>query len=71
MTKQDDTEQSIDTPFMDLEGAASYLKMKPGTLKNHRFRGTGPNYRKHGGIVVYHREDLEDWSKSRTIKGYR
>ncbi len=68
MKKKKDPELYIETPFMGLEDAASYLCMKPGTLKNLRFRGTGPAYRKHGGIVVYHREDLDDWSKSRTIK---
>lgn len=50
------------SPFLQLAEAASFLRLAPRTLDNMRQRGTGPLYSKHGGRVVYHRDDLIDWS---------
>lgn len=52
------------SPFYMLEEAARFLRLRPRTLDNMRSRGVGPIYCKHGGRVVYHRDDLESWSKS-------
>ena len=35
------------------------------TLDNLRWIGTGPKFRKHGGRIVYHIDDLEAWSEKR------
>ncbi len=44
--------------------AAEVLRLKPHTLENMRSYGTGPEYRKHGGRIFYHRRDLKHWSES-------
>ncbi len=50
------------SPFMTLQEAAAFLRLDQRTLDNMRQRGTGPVYSKHGGRVVYRRNDLIDWS---------
>lgn len=42
--------------------AANYLRVSPRTLERWRANGTGPKFRKHGGIVVYARNELERYS---------
>ena len=54
--------KAIDSPYLTTNEAAQYLRLKPRTLNNMRWRGEGPRYRKHGGKVLYHRRDLEGWS---------
>lgn len=44
--------------------AAEFLRLKPHTLENMRSYGTGPDYRKHGGRIFYHRRDIKTWSES-------
>ena len=41
-----------DSPFMTESEAADFLKLKAKTLRNMRWRGEGPSYRKHGSRVV-------------------
>lgn len=52
------------SPFLNVKEAAAYLRLKKRTLDNMRWQGIGPRFRKHGGRVVYHRDDLKDWSES-------
>lgn len=52
------------SPFLVTTEAADYLQLKKRTLENMRWRGQGPKFRKHGGRVCYHLDDLEDWSRS-------
>ncbi|MDZ4841636.1 MAG: helix-turn-helix domain-containing protein [Hyphomicrobium aestuarii] len=49
-------------PLMNTGEAAALLRLKPHTLENMRWQGTGPKFRKHGGRVYYHRRDLQIWS---------
>ena len=42
--------------------AAEFLRLKPHTLENMRWQGTGPPFRKHGGRVFYHRAEIKQWS---------
>jgi predicted site-specific integrase-resolvase len=42
--------------------AAEYLRVKPSTMANWRWKGVGPKYRKHGGTVVYPFEEIERYS---------
>jgi hypothetical protein len=42
--------------------AARFLRLSPRTLEKHRTYGTGPQYRKIGGRVVYTIPDLQAWS---------
>lgn len=53
----------IDSPFFTTDEAAQFLRLKERTLNNMRWRGEGPHYRKHGGRVMYHKRDLEGWSR--------
>jgi hypothetical protein len=41
--------------------AAEYLRLKPHTLENMRWQGTGPFFLKLGGRVFYRRADLKLW----------
>ena len=65
MSKLKTIQEEIVSPFLDTDAAAHYLLMSPKTLKNHRSIGSGPKYRKHGGRVAYHKEDLDQWSEER------
>lgn len=59
------------SPFLTSQEAADYLRLDVKTLNNMRWRGEGPNYRKHGGKVVYHQTDLEYWSTGRDAGDHR
>ena len=47
--------------FLEVE-AAKYLRMDVRTLRRHRTQETGPPFRRHGGVLVYHEKDLDGWS---------
>lgn len=53
------------SPFLDTSEASDYLRLKKRTLDNMRWLGTGPKYRKHGGRILYHIDDLDAWSSER------
>ncbi|MFZ5615858.1 MAG: helix-turn-helix domain-containing protein [Pseudomonadota bacterium] len=48
---------------MTVDEAAAYLRLTPRALENFRQVGGGPIYRKHGGRVVYHKDELDAWSE--------
>ena len=50
------------TPFLTVEEAATYLRLKKRTLDNMRWMGIGPKFRKHGGRIYYHEDELKEWS---------
>lgn len=50
--------------FLRTVEAARFLGLSPRTLEKHRSYGTGPQYRKLGGVVVYALADLERWADS-------
>ena len=54
------------SPFLNVKEAAAYLRLRKRTLDNMRWLGIGPRFRKHGGRVVYHSDDLTTWSDSAT-----
>jgi Helix-turn-helix domain len=51
-----------ESPFLTVEEAATFLRLKKRTLDNMRWLGTGPKFRKHGGRIYYHRDELREWS---------
>lgn len=53
--------------FLEIE-AAKYLRMDIRTLRRHRCDQTGPPFRRHGGILVYHENDLDGWSAHNSVK---
>jgi hypothetical protein len=48
--------------FLEIE-AALYLRMDLRTLRNHRIDNSGPCFRRHGGTLIYHENDLDLWSR--------
>lgn len=58
----------VDSPYLWASEAALYLRISLRALENFRASGEGPAYRKHGGRIVYHREDLERWSLRRRFQ---
>lgn len=48
--------------FLRTTEAARFLSLSGRTLEKHRTYGTGPEYRKIGGRVVYALEDLQRWA---------
>ncbi|SDR57672.1 transcriptional regulator, AlpA family [Rhizobiales bacterium GAS113] len=47
--------------FLRTPEAARFLGLSGRTLEKHRTYGTGPQYRKIGGRVVYALDDLKAW----------
>jgi predicted DNA-binding transcriptional regulator AlpA len=51
-----------DTRYLRTKEAAYYLSLSARTLEKHRTYGTGPEYRKVGGRVIYVLEELRLWA---------
>lgn len=56
---------SVESPYFTAAEAAAYLRLEESTLNAMRWRKEGPNWRKHGGKVVYHKDALDRWSRMR------
>jgi hypothetical protein len=54
--------------FFTIPEAAELMRVKRRTLDNFRWRGEGPRFRRHGGRIVYHRDDLMAWSDQRRAR---
>ena len=54
----------ITTParYLRTPAAGHFLGLSGRTLEKHRTYGTGPSYRKIGGLVVYTVDDLQAWA---------
>lgn len=52
------------TMFMSCEETAKELGVTKRTLRNWRYKGTGPPYRFFGRRVMYETEDVIGWMKS-------
>jgi excisionase family DNA binding protein len=57
------------TQFLNTTEAAELLKVKLSTIYAWIHQRKIP-YRKHGARVVFFREDLENWSKSKCVPTY-
>ncbi len=53
----------IESPYLTTEEAAAYLRISVRTLESFRQQKIGPAFQKHGGKVVYLKEDLDAWSR--------
>lgn len=58
------------SPFLTVNEAAEYLRLERRTLDNWRWAGLGPDWRKHGGRVVYHIDDLRAFSDGKGMRGH-
>ena len=52
------------SPFLTTKEAARYLRLRPSTLAQWRWTGSGPAYRKFGGRVVYSQQELEEFAEA-------
>lgn len=50
-------------PFLTIDETATLLRVNRRTLDNHRWKQTGPPYRRHGGRILYHRDEVIKWSE--------
>lgn len=50
--------------YLTTAEAAGLLRLSPRTLEKHRLYGTGPEYRKIGGRVVYPTDGVLAWAES-------
>lgn len=50
--------------YLTTPEAAQLVCLSPRTLEKHRLFGTGPNYRKIGGRVIYASTDVLEWAES-------
>lgn len=48
--------------YLRTPDAAVHLGLSPRTLEKHRCFGTGPEYHKLGGRIVYAIADLDTWA---------
>jgi hypothetical protein len=58
------------SPFLNTEQAAAYLKLSPRQLKRLRRAGNGPGFRRHSRYIQYHIDDLDDWSRGQSGRGF-
>ena len=47
----------IDNPFLTIDETAELLRVNRRTLDNLRWQDDGPPFRRHGGRIVYHRDE--------------
>lgn len=70
--RDDEAAPTPDVPdFLTIAEAAQLLRIHRRTLDNMRWRGTGPIFRRHGGRIVYQRDELLAWSAERKAKNTR
>jgi uncharacterized Zn finger protein len=48
-------------PLWDTDDLAEFLKLPPKTLREWRYKGTGPDYVRVGKHVRYHPADVLEW----------
>ena len=53
------SEKALASPWMDETQAAAYLGFKPRGLQGYRRKGGGPKWYMPGGLIRYHRDDLD------------
>lgn len=69
--RHDSAPASSVAEFLTIAEAAELLRVHRRTLDNMRWRGTGPTFRRHGGRIVYHRDELLAWSADRKARNTR
>lgn len=57
-----------DNPFLTIPEAAQLLRVNRRTLDNLRWQEEGPPFRRHGGRIVYNRNELLAWSEQRRAR---
>jgi predicted DNA-binding transcriptional regulator AlpA len=57
-----------DRRYLSERQAADYLGISDKTLQRHRGAGTGPQYIKCGGRVLYDIRDCDSWMESQKVQ---
>jgi hypothetical protein len=57
-----------DNPFLTIDETAELLRVNRRTLDNLRWQDAGPPFRRHGGRIVYHRNEVLAWSEQRRAR---
>jgi hypothetical protein len=57
-----------DSPFLTIAEAAQLLRVNRRTLDNLRWQNDGPPFRRHGGRIIYHRDEVLAWSERRRAR---
>jgi hypothetical protein len=55
----------IDSPYLNQQEAAEFLRLSPRTLEKFRLIGGGPAFHKFGRRAMYSLEDIMAWAKER------
>lgn len=50
-------------PYLNTRQAAHRLCISSRKLEEMRALGQGPRFRRHGRLVFYHVDDIDDWSR--------
>ncbi|MBV0888822.1 helix-turn-helix domain-containing protein [Komagataeibacter oboediens] len=58
----------LDEQLLTTPQAAHRLNISPRTLERYRCRGSGPVFRKMGGRVLYHVDDIRYWIENVACK---
>lgn len=53
--------------YLSEKMASDYLGLSDKTLQRHRINGTGPQYIKAGGRVLYDIMDCDEWMESQKV----
>lgn len=61
--------QDLRKRFLRPKEAAEILRVKPKTLANWRSLGKGPDWRRHGGLIVYEATDVFRFSDEQMLVG--
>jgi hypothetical protein len=62
MKRRDEMSDDLNTAYFTIHEASDYVRLAKRTLDNMRWMGTGPIFRKHGGWIFYHIDELKEWS---------
>ena len=60
----------IDHEILDTDEAASFLRLSGRTLEDYRSKKKGPAYSVFGNRVVYLRDDLLAFTRSKRVETY-
>jgi hypothetical protein len=60
--KEINMNDNLNSPYLTVQEARAYFRLAKHTLDNMRWMGTGPMFRKHGGRIYDHVEEIKEWS---------
>jgi hypothetical protein len=59
---------NLNNSYLTVSEAGDFVRLGKRALDNMRWMGTGPQFRKHGGRIYYHIEELKQWSLDNRCK---